>query len=51
MDVLDGGRVAGAPNESEVGHNKLEDMVRRRFSVTFLSLYLNNCLCCSVLDP
>jgi len=28
MDVLDGGRVAGAPNESEVGHNKLEDMIR-----------------------
>lgn len=27
MDVLDASRVAGAPNESEVGHNKLEDMV------------------------
>lgn len=27
MDVLEAGRVAGAPNESEVGHNKLEDMV------------------------
>lgn len=31
MDVLDGARVAGAPNESEVGHNKLEDMVMIRF--------------------
>lgn len=27
MDVLDAARPAGAPNESEVGHNKLEDMV------------------------
>lgn len=27
MDVLDGGRIAGVPNEGEIGHNKLEDMV------------------------
>lgn len=28
MDVLEGGRAPGAPNEGEVGHNKLEDMIR-----------------------
>lgn len=28
MDVHNGGRAPGAPNEGEVGHNKLEDMVK-----------------------
>lgn len=27
MDVLESGRAPGAPNEGEIGHNKLEDMV------------------------
>lgn len=40
MDVLDAGRAPGAPNESEVGHNKLEDMVTT-IAICLLSKY--NC--------
>lgn len=34
MDVTDSTRAAGAPNESEIGHNKLEDMVNNVTSIT-----------------
>lgn len=30
MDVIDSGRAAGPPDEKDVGHNKLEDMVRNK---------------------
>lgn len=37
MDVLDNGRAPGAPNESEVGHNKLEDMVNDLDIISLMS--------------
>lgn len=30
MDIIDSGRPAGPPDEKDVGHNKLEDMVRMK---------------------
>lgn len=39
MDVLEGGRAPGAPNESEIGHNKLEDMVN--FYTAYLTFASN----------
>lgn len=37
MDVLEAGRAPGAPNEGEIGHNKLEDMVNK-FDTNFHSI-------------
>lgn len=38
LDVLEAGRAPGAPNESEVGHNKLEDMVKLLNIIWFVCL-------------
>ena len=39
MDVLSGDRAPGAPNEGEVGHNKLEDMVNYPKNATYIAFF------------
>lgn len=47
MDVLEAGRAPGAPNEGEIGHNKLEDMVNEPICTNHL---VHVCILSSILS-